>query len=204
MTSKIFWFDVETTGLSPYRDTILQLAYIIEIDGHPVEERNLYLNPLNIPISEAAARVHGITPKIAKDFPSPSDAYHTLIDDLSLYVNRYDRVDKFVVAGYNVNFDAQFLRGLFRSMGDKYYGSWFFPCPLDVYSDVAKYVAHGLRLPNVQLSSLCAYHNIPLGEEAHDALADLRATRELASRLCPKFGHGLVSTNEGGCDGKAC
>ena len=44
--NKIFYFDTETTGLDPKRHDIIQLAYIVEINGEVKEEGEFKLQPI--------------------------------------------------------------------------------------------------------------------------------------------------------------
>lgn len=97
---------------------------------------------------------------------------------MDAHCNRYNRNDKMVLAGYNVGFDDGFFRQFFKKCGDKFYGSWFLPCRIDVLSEVAKWQAsNGVMLPNFKLGTVCAHFDIPI--QAHQAFSDIKATREL-------------------------
>jgi DNA polymerase III subunit epsilon len=97
---------------------------------------------------------------------------------LGKYVNKYDKQDKFVLGGYNVGFDMDMMRVSFEKAGDNYFGSWFFWPVIDVRVMVAEQILEiGLRLPNYKLETVCEYFNIPI--DAHNALSDIRATRQL-------------------------
>ena len=62
--SKILWFDVETTGLSAYKNDIIQLAVIITVDGKVVETHDLRCQPFDkMAIDSRAMKIHGITEK---------------------------------------------------------------------------------------------------------------------------------------------
>ena len=97
----------------------------------------------------------------------------------------YDRDDKFIAAGFNVNFDLDFLRETWFATGGKYGpGSWIFNCPIDVRTTVAEAIGWDkLRLPNFKLGTVCEYYGVELGEDAHDAMADIEATRKLYHAL---------------------
>lgn len=59
-------------------------------------------------------------------YPPMGEIYKQFVDLLSKYVDRYNKKDKFFLAGYNIaSFDNSFLRAWFIQNGDKYFGSWF-------------------------------------------------------------------------------
>lgn len=185
MKGKIFWYDTETTGIDSRRHAMVQLAGLLEIDGAVVEEIDLLFRPPEGRIIDPRAlAVNGRTEVELDGFPELAIGIGRLKEVFGRYVSKYDRADKFVPAGFNINFDQEFLREGFRLAGDKYGpGSWLFNAPLDVRSWVALAVARdGLRLPDYKLTSVCAHYRIVL-DNAHDALADVRATRELFYRL---------------------
>ena len=62
-------FDIESTGISPRADRIIELAVIrIEPDGTETEKYWL-VNP-TIPIPVESTAVHGITDEVVKDCPT--------------------------------------------------------------------------------------------------------------------------------------
>lgn len=181
MKGKIFWFDVETTGLSASDNCLIQLAAVIEINGRVEDEIDILVSPPpNTIIEDDALKVHGRTKNEILEFQSPSSAHNELLYHLVPFIDKYDKRDKFVPAGYFVNFDVQFLRSHFNNVNDKYFGSWFTSVSLDVSSFVAESVIKlGTILPqDFKLSTICKHHNIK-DFKAHDALADIKATREL-------------------------
>lgn len=185
--NKVFWFDVETTGLDPIKQDIIQLAFLIEINGKVIESQNLLMQPFDYTtIEQEALEVHDRTIDEIKTYPAPKDAYIKLIAILEKYVDRYDRTDKFHHAGYNTRFDMDFLRQFFIKNGDSYFGSWFNyrgidPLPLLHLLDVIGTVS----LTNFKLETVCKHFDIPLA--AHDALSDVYATRNLTNLICSKY-----------------
>jgi len=176
---------VETTGLDPVDNDIWQLAYLIEIDGNVVDGENMYIRPHNMAnIQQKALDVnHTTVEKLEEIELTVPEAIADIKRKWGKYINKYDRKDKFVIAGYWVNFDVNFLRQTFVKAGDKYgIGTWCFSPCLDVASFVAVAVAkHNFRFPNYKLETVCDKLGIPI--EAHDALSDIAATRTLYSAL---------------------
>ena len=188
MKTKVLWLDLETTGTSPLNAAIIQLAAIFEINGKVEEELNLKMRPmLDSKVDIEALKVTGKTEEEIRKYPHPSDQFGIFEQKLAYYVNKYDKFDKFVLSGYNISaFDDDFLRQYFLSNAKTrkdrqyggYYGSWIFWPKRDVQTYLADHITdYGLRLPNYRLETVCQHFGIPI--DAHDALSDIRATRQL-------------------------
>ena len=184
--SKLLYLDCETTGIDPTINDIWQLAYIIEIDGVVVEECEMLIRPDNMnAIDDKALEIGGITrEELEKIDYNIADAVADLKKSWAKFIDKFDRDDKFVIVGYYVNFDAQFLREMFVKVGDRYgIGSWCFSCLLDVSTFVAIAVGKfGFRFENHQLKTVCAKLRIPL-KKAHDSLENIKATKKLYEML---------------------
>ena len=185
---KVLWVDLETTGTNTIRHAIIQLAALAEIDGVIDAEINLQMAPLTKhEIDPEALAINEISEKEIRGYPHQSVQYETFVAFVSRYINRYEKLDKFVLAGYNISsFDEPFLRELFLSNAatkrDRkyggYFGSWFFWPKRDVQTYLAEHISeHGLRLPDFKLGTVCAHFGIEIN--AHDALSDIQATRQL-------------------------
>lgn len=187
MKKKIFWFDVETTGLNAEQQDIVQLAFLIEIDGEIVESGNMLMQPFNYDtISQESLDIHGRTIDEIKTYPNPRRVYADLIAVLEKYVDRYNKSDKFHHAGYNSRFDLDFLKQFFIKNEDVYFGSWFNYKAIDALSLL--YVLDGIdkvSLPNYKLETVCRHFDIPI--KAHDALSDITATRSLTKHICSNY-----------------
>ena len=180
MTKKVCYFDTETTGTDPATCGLIQLAMIIEVGGKEVDQAAWHLQPFpDDKISQEALDVNGITMKQLKEFAEPKVIHKQVVKFLGKHVNKFSRADKFYPAGYNVNFDLDMLAAWFRKCGDKYVGSWFNwkridPLPLIYWMDLLG----DIDLPNYKLATVCDHFKIDL-KDAHDAMADIEATREL-------------------------
>lgn len=178
MKDKRFWFDVETTGLDSKACAIISLGFLIEVEGEVVEEGEILMAPgENDKVEEEALRVNRFTLDQIRGFQSQAEGFRVLKNLLGKRVNPMERADKYTLWGFNVPFDEAFLRALWLKFGDKYFGSWFFSMLVDIRTFVGLACARGLRLPNYKLLTLCNNYNITY--EAHNSLADVRATRKL-------------------------
>jgi len=181
MRRKILWIDCETTGTNPEFHDIWQLAFLIEIDEEIEYEENLLIRPYNFDTIQQSALAAGNTS--VEELEKIDTPITHVVDRLKSvwekYIDKYNRSDKFVIAGYNVRFDYNFLYEMFKKAGDKYgLGSWaYWPV-----RDVATYVADiailsGFEFDNFQLSTVCKKFGIEF--EAHDAVEDIKATKKL-------------------------
>ena len=163
------YLDVETTGLNPYTNDIIQLACIPIIDGVEHEPFNQYCQPINWNnIEEAALKVHGMTREQILTFQSPSD----LIDNFVKYLSKFKV--KFVMSGYNTNFDRSFVSSLFQKVGrQSEFASYFSSEIRDVYIR-AKGVKDQLKTTKFKLVNLAEEFGIEIN--AHEAMSDIRAT----------------------------
>jgi len=179
MQSKLFWFDTETTGLDPKKNAMIQLAGMVEVDHEVVEEFNIMARPhKGAEITAKALEVNGRTLAEIQSFPTLFEAISLLRRTLAQYVDKFDPKDKLIMAGFRTDFDGEFLRECFRRVQDRYFGSWFFNCSADISTLLAIVIAEtGLRLENWRLSTACEHFGIHIN--AHDALSDIKATREL-------------------------
>lgn len=173
---KILYFDVETTGLDSEENDVFQLAGAIEINGRIQEEFNFDIRPFNLAnVSPEALQVTQKTFSELESYPNSVLIHDEFVRLLSKYVDKFDKADKFYPAGYNVQFDIDFLRSFFFKCGDRYYGSWFNYRWLDPYPVLHILESLGyLKLDNYKLETVCDYLGIDI--DAHDAMSDIRAT----------------------------
>lgn len=181
---KIAYVDVETTGLYSNTCAIIQVAVILEVGGKEFVFNERCRPHADARIEPAALAINKVTPDELRTFQPPEELHKKLTAFLGQFVNKYETTDKYHFAAYNAKFDDEFLRQFFKRMRDGYYGSWFyFP-----YLDVMTLAAHALmhkrhELPNFKLATA---YNALTGkdiENAHDALADIRATKEMFELL---------------------
>ena len=182
---KILYLDTETTGITA-NSAVIQFAGIIEINGEVKEEFNIRCKPhKNADISEKALEVTGMTLDIINSYQEPKEGFEEIESIFEKYCDKFDKNDKFILAGQNIKFDFQKLYEFYVRLGNKYLGSWInFKLMFDSLAVIqALQLVNKLPvLENNKLITWCNHFNIKL-ENAHDALADIRATRELAKIL---------------------
>ncbi len=182
--NKIFWFDVETTGLDSSINEIIQLACIIEVDGIVKERKEWKVRPNDFNnINPEALQVTGFTIEQLKLFPESKFVFLEFIKFLDKYIDKFDRSDKFSIGAYNGKFDCDFLQNFFKKHNHKYYGSYFNYKLIDPLA-IVRWLEYNQKLTgleNNKLETLARHFDIKI--DAHDALSDIEATMVLERKL---------------------
>lgn len=188
---KTLWIDTETTGLDSKQCAIIQISALVEIDGEVVAEFNQLLAPhRSAVIEQTALDINNRTVKEFKGFQTHQEAFNKFKNFMHQYVDPYDKYDKFVLAGYNIQFDLDFLSELFKRNNDKYIGAWIYRSFFDVLHLVGVFRYKGLIPPldlqTTKLSDVSYYFGVEQ-EGFHDSLVDIKVTRNLALALFSEF-----------------
>lgn len=183
----ILWLDVETTGLDCKVNGVIQIAFLLEVNGKVVDKFHSNIKPFDDCVyTEKAEEIHGKSKKEISKYPEESDVMINLIRflDKNKYLYRYP---KLTIAGYNSRFDMDFLIQLFERSSSKYY--YFFNYyDKDVYALVKILDISGILNGKVskKLEPICEVMGVKL-EKAHDAMADIVATRKLYKKITKKY-----------------
>jgi DNA polymerase-3 subunit epsilon len=183
---KELWVDVETTGLNAYRNGIWQVAGKIIIDGEVTDEFDLKCNVYEKDqIDSEALKLNELTKKDLKSFEPAKMTYGKFVRMLDTYVNKYERNDKFIMFGYNVRFDEDFLRSWFMKAGNKYWGSYIHYPPIDVMALAADALKHERKnMKDFKQGTVAKKLGLSLEDEKlHDALYDIDITRRIYNVL---------------------
>lgn len=156
--------DVETTGLDPSHDKIIEVAALKIQDSKVVDSYSSLINP-EFPISDFITKLTGITNEQLENAPS---AYNVL-NELDAFIG-HD-----ILVGHNVNFDINFLYDSFIRYFDKPLSSNF----VDTLRLSKKYFKNA---PSHKLSLLAKYLDIDVGV-SHRALDDCVTTNRLYTKL---------------------
>lgn len=186
---KLLWIDTETTGLNKEKCDIIQVSGIVIIDGIEKERFNLRCQPVNWEnIEPVSFEKTGMSIEKLKELPMPQELYENLIKILDKYIDRYNKDDKFYLAGHNVQFDLEFLKNFFLKMGDKYFGSYFYYKTVDLmYFATLLHVAGLINLTSWKLSDIANYLQIQTDDNLHDAEYDIDLTRKCFCKLVAKY-----------------
>jgi DNA polymerase-3 subunit epsilon len=180
---KLFYLDLETTGVRYWKNGIHQISGAIEINGEVKETFNYNVRPFHKAlIEDEALTIAGITRDDLEDYADFKDVYDDIILRLSRYVDKYNRKDKFYIVGFNsAGFDNPFFRAFFVQNGDEYFGSWFWSVPIDVIVLAAQYLKDKrVEMKDFKLKTVAAFLGITVDESRlHDAIYDIELTREI-------------------------
>lgn len=187
---KLFFFDLETTGLDPVKCAIHQIAGKVIIDGVVKDSFNIKIRPFEgAEISDEALNVAGVTLEQIMSYQPMEEGYGQLMTILNRWINRFDKKDKFFVGGYNVaTFDIPFMRRLFELNGNKYYGSYFWSVPLDVMILAgSKMMAERSGMIDFKQGTVARELGITIDEsKLHDALYDIDVCYEIYKKVLNK------------------
>ena len=173
MSPNILYLDFETSGLDPKRHSVLQAAWILERNGEVIEERVFDVQPdKNDDLCLAALDVNGF------DLPRcRAGKFMTYV----LTVLKQDclQVSSPRICGHNVQFDISFL----MAAADKAHENVFMYLDIKKFLDtaaIARFFDYQglLSIDRYNLDACCNHFKI-INTKAHDALGDIRATREL-------------------------
>ena len=153
--------DLETSGLTPGLDRIIEIAAIKVLNGEVVDEWNTLVNPgIYLPLE--STQIHGITTDMvqqAESFEKVAQNYLNFLGEGSIFV------------AHNVDFDRDFLNIHLSRVGHE-----IMPNPYLCTQKLAKRVHPNLT--KYGLGALSEVFGIEL-PQAHRALHDARATAEL-------------------------
>lgn len=186
---RFLWIDTETTGIEVADSAAFEVAMILVDSGNVICERCFFLNPLSetIKYHEEAGLIHGYSEQDIKSFPSECEQVPKIAAFLEeaceLFKQDGSKCEKLVVAGYNVGFDIKHLKALLERNGYRF-EDYFSNIIADVFIQVKK---AGMKkalpyLPDRKLGTVAKHLGVNL-EKAHDALADIKATRSVAMKL---------------------
>lgn len=185
---KIFFYDLETTGRDYRTCAIHQLSAIIRINGTVVKKINIKMRPFDGAVIEPEAlKVANVTEEEIMAYPySQEEGYKILIDTITQYVSKFDKVDKLHLSGYNImGFDNEFLRTFWKLNNDKYFGSFFWSDSIDVMSEASSFLRmYRSAFPNFKLKTVAKMLKFEIDEtKLHDAMYDVELTMMIFDRI---------------------
>ncbi|MBE5883876.1 MAG: 3'-5' exonuclease [Lachnospiraceae bacterium] len=158
--------DLETTGLNPKLDKIIEIGAVKVVEGKIVDTFSALVNP-GRKLEQRIVELTGITDSDLENAPYIDEVLPLLITFLEDYI----------LLGHSILFDYSFLK---KAAVDK--KLTFEKQAIDTLKIARKYLAD---LEHRSLDYLCEYYQIP--HRAHRALADAEATSMLYQRLTEAF-----------------
>lgn len=139
-------------------------------------------------ILQEALDVAGVTKEQILAYPTMGVVYGRFTAMLGKYVDKFNKKDKFFLAGYNnASFDNQFLRAWFLQNNDKYFGSWFWSNCFDVMVLATPFLAaKRAEMENFKQGTVAKALGIPVDDsKLHDALYDIQICKAIYDIVSP-------------------
>ncbi len=191
MSKKILWLDTETTGLNPKRHGLREIGYILVVDGQVVKKDVLQIDPRTyktkiVEIDNQALELSNVTIEDFDNYDDSAFAFDRFSPILE-FIDKEDKNDYFTLAGFNVKFDNDFLREWFYDNdAGADFKNYFHYKVIDVFPLVITLKHLGLiDTVDDKLKTVCEYFDIPI--DAHNAISDIEATKELYELIADRF-----------------
>lgn len=159
-------FDIETTGLNPKYEKIIELGAARVQNGEVTDTFSTFVNP-GKSLPERIVELTGIYDTDVINAPYIEEVLDSFIDFVA----------EDILLGHNLIFDYSFVKKAAVNQKKNFDRNG-----IDTLKIARRFLTD---LESRRLSSLCAYYNIYL--EAHRALNDALATHELYQRLVRDF-----------------
>ena len=160
--------DLETTGLNPKLDKMIEIGAVKVIDGVERDSYSTLIHP-GRKLEERICELTGITDEMLAEAPSVSEVLPVLFDFL----------EELPLLGHKVLFDYSFLK---KAAVDQ--KMTFEKNGIDTLKIARRYCTEAERKT---LEYLCQFYQIH--HQAHRALGDAYATSLLYQRLAQDYGH---------------
>ncbi len=158
--------DVETTGLNPQNDDVIEVAVIVFNEVEEISRYSQLVRPRR-PISLQISRLTGITQEMLDESPR----FDEIVEELSAAIG--DRP----IVGHNISFDMSMLAGEGFTPDNQL---------IDTYT-LATGLLHDVS--NFQLGTLAEYFGYTIaGDDRHRALGDTAATVHVFQKLLARLG----------------
>ena len=156
--------DIETTGLDPTVDSIIELAAIRIENGNLSDTYSSLVNP-GFPISQFISQLTGITNEELENAPFLKD----------ILIDFYNFLGNSILVGHNIHFDINFLYDNIERETGRFLSNDF----IDTLRLSKSFIK---QAPSYKLIDLAAFFKIPV-TVSHRALSDCELTNELFKQL---------------------
>ena len=168
-------FDLETTGVSPQTDKVIEISAIKVRNGQAVGEFSSLVNPMRS-IPYGATRVNGITDEMVADKP----VFEKVLGDF------LDFIEDDILVGHNIHdFDMKFIHRDCEAFFRMFLGNDY----IDTLPLARKCLP---QLGHHRLTDLALYYKISING-AHRALNDCRMNQLVFERLGAELKNGTTA-----------
>ena len=171
LNNKYIAFDVETTGLNPYSDRIVELGAVIFENGQAITQFTTLVNP-GCPIPITASQVNHITNEMLIGAPTDSQIYPALINYLGDAMQ-----GNTIICAHNAKFDVDFLSATLERLGFSGYIRY-----IDTLALSRKY----LSLSNYKQDTVAAHYGF-VNSNSHRAASDALICGRILGELLKEY-----------------
>ena len=178
MVNQYVVIDLETTGLSPERDKIIEIGAVKIENGILTGTYSKLVNP-NVEIRDRIVEITGITSDMIKKCPFIGEVLQEFMQF----------VGDSIIIGHSIKFDISFLvNALYKEGLGEYVKGYE---TIDTLNIARKCIPEGV---SKRLADLCVMYGIE-DKEHHRALNDAFVTHKLYEKLCELYeneGEGII------------
>ena len=171
VSKKFYSFDVETTGLNPVTDRIIEIGCCEFVNLKPIKEFSTLVNA-NHYIPSHVTKINNITNEMVNSAPLEDEVYYYFCSFIKSVLE-----GKAVIVAHNANFDMNFLSNTLSRLGIS--GKLYYIDTLDLARTY-------LSLPNNKQTTVAEYFNIPIGN-AHRAGDDALVCGKILTNIINLF-----------------
>lgn len=177
-------FDTETTGVDVYADDVRVVTCAMILQKSASEPPSIieYMMDPEVEIPEGASEVHGITTEYAREHGMNYREGLQNVADLFKYTIEND----IPTVAHNASFDATLLRIEFINQGIDFDQSYWDRI-LIVDTIVLDRAIDKWRKGGKKLTAVAAHYGYDIGDNAHEATADVLACMHIGRVIIPKF-----------------
>ena len=196
--NKILWLDTETLSFDVNEPDIIQLAGIIEINGKIEKTFNYLIKPIYNPEKVEIGiwdfhqqHLGKSKDQILNEFDNNQEVFIKFRNLLKSYIDPYDKKDRFILGGYNCQFDKGKLSSWFNYYNDKFLFSLLSGRMFDVFH-ILSYILADQKFSSFKLEDVWKYMvSLGLVKEfkgnQHSAVTDIKQTYILWKKICEPF-----------------
>ncbi len=183
MIKRILYVDIESGGLDPSKNPLLQIACIYEENGEIKDTFEAYMRPIKgMKIEKEALEINGIKKKDIKTFPKSRQVFKKFIDFLDSKINKYDKDQKMVMVAHNAHFDKSFIEAWAIQNSYKYLHAYIDYRMIDTLMIArTEWYKGNINPPDFKLGTLCLEYGLEAPD--HNAMTDIIATRNLLKEM---------------------
>lgn len=189
---KLLFFDLETTGFGAEKCAIIQLGGIMcdlstDMKLTPVDAINIKMKPRKGKwIDKRALEVTDMQLSDVLTWKDDRDQFMKFIKFLDKHCDRFNKLDKIKLAGYNnAHFDQDFLRQWFLDNDNQFYGAYFWSDCIDVMCEASRYLTfYRMGMNNFTLGNVAYALGIePDKSQLHDGMYDIKITFKIFKKI---------------------